>query len=99
MAALGPRDAIIVVLRSWQPSRPAWMSQRHPLRIVSSQIHAGFEGNTTGGRVSLWSAYTWRNGSAVQVYVYFGAPRPARAAIARAQRELDATRFPRWSIR
>jgi hypothetical protein len=46
----------------------------------------------------MWSAYTWRNGSAVQVYVYFGSTRPSRIAVLKAQGELDATRFPQWSI-
>jgi hypothetical protein len=47
----------------------------------------------------MWSADSWRNGSAVQVYVYFGTPRPSPAVVLKAQRELDATRFPPWSIR
>ncbi|HZP73447.1 MAG TPA: hypothetical protein VFA97_08735 [Gaiellaceae bacterium] len=96
---LGPRDVAILLIRSWQPSRPAWMMQRHRLHIARSQIHSNFEGNADQGHVSMWSGYTWRNGSAVQVYVYFGSPRPATAAVRRAQRELDATRFPPWSIR
>ena len=98
-AALGPGDAAILLIRSWQPSRPSWMTQRHPLRILRSQIHSNFEGNTEQGHVSMWGAYTWRNGSGVQLYVYFGSPRPSRNAIRRAQRELDATRFPNWTIR
>lgn len=97
-ATLGPRDATILVIRSWQPSRPAWMSQRHGLQILRSQIHSNFEGNTRQGHVSMWTGYTWRNGSAVQVYVYFGSPRPSRTAVAEAQRELTATRFPPWSL-
>jgi hypothetical protein len=97
-AALGPGDVAILLIRSWQPSRPPWMTQRHPLRIRSAQIHSNFEGNSQPGHVSMWGGYTWRNGSAVQVYVYFGSPRPSRAAVRRAQRELDSTRFPRWTI-
>lgn len=65
----------------------------------SSRSARSFEGNTTRGRVSLWARTTWRNGSFVQVYVFFGSPRPSGAAIERAQLELDATRFPQWSIR
>jgi hypothetical protein len=99
MAALGPNDAIILVLRSWQPHRPHWMSETNPLRISAADIQAGFEGNTTHGRVSLWNHYTWRNGSAVQVYVYFGSPRPSRGTVCRVQHELDAARFPKWSMR
>lgn len=99
IATLGPADAILIVIRSWQPAPPVWMKRQHPLRIERSQIHANFEGNTTHGRVSLWAATTWRNGSAVEVYVYFGSPVPSRAAVKRVQRELDAARFPRWSIR
>lgn len=97
-ATLGPRDATILLIRSWQPSRPPWMSQRHRLQILRAQIHSNFEGNTQQGHVSMWSGYTWRHGSAVQVYVYFGSPRPSRVAVLRAQRELDAARFPQWSI-
>jgi hypothetical protein len=98
-AALGPRDVAILLIRAWQPSRPSWMGERHPLRILRSHVHSNFEGNTQQGHVSMWSAYTWRNGSAVQVYVYFGSPRPSRVAVLKAQHELDATRFPEWSIR
>jgi hypothetical protein len=98
-ATLGPRDSTILLIRSWQPSRPAWMSKRHRLQILPSQIHSNFEGNTQQEHVSMWGSYTWRNGSAVQVYVYFGSPRPSRIAVRKAQRELDATRFPQWSIR
>lgn len=98
-ATLGPRDVTILLLRSWQPSRPSWMSQRHRLQILRSRIHSNFEGNPQQGHISMWGAYTWRNGSAVQVYVYFGSPRPSRAVVLRAQRELDAARFPQWSIR
>jgi hypothetical protein len=98
MAALGRNDLIVHVLRSWEPSPPRWVLTKRPLRIGRSQIHASFEGNTTHGRVSLWSSGTWRNGSFVQVYVFFGSPTPSAAAIARAQRELDRTSFPRWTI-
>jgi hypothetical protein len=98
-ATLGSRDVTILLIRSWQPSRPQWMSQRHRLQILRSQIHSNFEGNTQQGHVSMWSAYTWRNGSAVQVYVYFGSPRPSCETVLNAQRELDATQFPQWSIR
>jgi|SRR5581483_1814590 len=99
MAAL-PRDGLIVhVTRAWEPHAPAWMRTRRPLRIVRAAIHASFEGNTTRGRVSLWAASTWRAGSYVTVWVLFGTPAPTAAAVARAQRELDTTRFPRWSLR
>jgi hypothetical protein len=97
-ATLGPRDVAILLIRSWQPSRPSWMAQRHALHILRSQIQSNFEGNTEQGHVSMWSAYTWRNGSAVQVYVYFGSPHPSRAAVLVAQRELDTTRFAQWRI-
>ena len=98
MATLGPSDLIVLVDRSWQPSPPAWMLQRHPLRIIRAQIHANFEGFTRPGRFSVWSAATWRNGSFVTVDVFFGSPTPTAAAIARAQRELELTRFALWSI-
>jgi hypothetical protein len=74
------------------------MLKRHRLQILRSQIHSNFEGNPQQGHLSMWSAYTWRNGSGVQVYVYFGSPRPSPIAVLKAQRELDATRFPQWSI-
>ena len=98
-ATLGPSDSTILLIRSWQPKRPSWMSERHPLRILRSQIHSSFEGNQDPGHISEWSGYTWRNGSAVQVYVYFGSPRPSPEAVLKAQNEIDATRFPEWSIR
>jgi len=98
--AILPRDGIIVdVSRSWQPSSPAWMLERHPLRIIRSAIHADFEGNTTHGRVSLWLGSTWRAGSFVSVYVYFGSPEPAPAVVARAQAELDSARYGIWRLR
>lgn len=98
-ATLGPRDVTILLIRGWQPSRPAWMLQQHPLRILRSHIQSNFEGNPQRGHLSMWSGYSWRNGSAVQVYVYFGSPRPSPEVVRKAQRELDATRFPSWSIR
>lgn len=98
MPTLGPHDVIVQVTRSWEPSPPNWIHERHPLRIVRAQIHANFEGNPTNGRVSMWGRATWRSGSFVSVYVYFGAPRPTAATVARAQRELDGTRYAPWSI-
>ena len=59
----------------------------------------GFEGNPTHGRVSEWITSTWRNGSLVQVYVFFGSPVPTASTVARAQRELRGTRFATWTIR
>ena len=99
METLGPDDVILQVTRSWEPSPPKWVFERHPLRIVRSQIHPNFEGNPTHGRVSEWITSTWRNGSLVQVYVFFGAPNPSPATVARTQRELDGTRFATWTIR
>jgi hypothetical protein len=99
MATLGADDVILQVIRSWEPSPPKWEFERHPLRIVRSQIHAGFEGNPTHGRVSEWITSTWRNGSLVQVYVFFGSPVPTASTVARAQRELSGTRFAGWTIR
>jgi hypothetical protein len=98
MAFLGAHDLIVQVSRSWQPSPPRWTLQRHPLRIERSQIQSGFEGNPSHGRVSRWSGTTWRNGSFVTVYVFFGSPTPDATAVARAQRELDTTQFRSWSI-
>ena len=97
MFALGPHDVIVNVTRSWGPSEPRWALTRRPLHINPEGIHAGFEGNPTRGRVSVWLTSTWRNGSAVSVYIYFGAPHPNRLDVKRAQRELDTTRFPAWS--
>jgi hypothetical protein len=98
MTALGPKDAIVLVTRSWQPSRPRWMLQRHTLRIVRRLIHAGFEGNPTHDRVSEWLVASWRAGSFVSVYVFFGSPTPLARDVARAERELAATTFPTWSL-
>jgi hypothetical protein len=97
MAILGPQDLIVLVSRAWQPAEPAWALERHPLRIAPSQVHANFEGNTTHGRVSVWLGTTWRRGSSVSVYVYFGSSQPSAQAIARAQHELDRTTFAPWS--
>ena len=92
-----PRTGVIVwVTRSRQPSPPAWMLRSRTLRIVRSAIHGNFEGNLTNGRVSQWFASTWRSGSFVTAYVFFGSPSPPQALIADAQRELDAMRLPRW---
>ena len=99
MAALGPADVIIQITRSWEPAAPRWEYTKRPLRIRRAQIHPNFEGNTTHGRVSLWIDSTWRNGSLVQVYVFFGSPNPRAKLVARAQQELDRTRFPTWIIR
>ncbi len=99
MARLGASDVIIQLIRSWEPTPPSWTFTRRPLRIRRSLIHANFEGNTTHGRVSLWASSTWRNGSFVQVYVFFGSASPSNAVIERAQRELDRTSFPEWIIR
>jgi hypothetical protein len=98
MTALRARDAIVLVTRSWQPARPRWMSQRHPLRIVRALIDAGFEGNPTHERVSEWLGASWRAGSFVSVYVFFGSPTPLARDVARAERELAGTTFPIWSL-
>jgi hypothetical protein len=98
MAGMRSADIVIQVVRSWEPDPPTWMHERRPLRIVRSQIHSNFEGNTTHARVSLWSTSTWRAGSFVTVMVLFGRPVPTAADVVRAQRELDATRYPRWRL-
>jgi hypothetical protein len=68
------------------------------LHIKRTQVRANFEGNTTPGRVSLWSASTWRNGSYVTVWVFFGSPRPDSTLIARAQTEIGRVKLPAWHI-
>jgi hypothetical protein len=97
MAVLPSRGIIIKVSRSREPAPPSWMLRRHPLKIGRSAIHSNFEGNTTHGRVSVWLGSTWRAGSLVSVYVYFGSPTPSRATVARAQAELDATKLVPWT--
>jgi hypothetical protein len=103
MLALGPHDAIVMITRGWQPQAGQgplrWMRTRRPLRIVRSQIHSGFEGNPTRDHVSQWETATWRNGSFVTVYVFFGSPHPPPSDVANAERELAGTRFPTWKIR
>jgi hypothetical protein len=99
MAALGRDDVIVRVTRSWEPSAPNWERARRPLRIRRSRVRTSFEGDTTHGRVSLWTGSTWRAGSYVSVDVFFGSPAPSPAVIAAAQQELDGARFARWSIR
>jgi hypothetical protein len=39
---------------------------------------------------------TWRAGSWVSVYIYFGSPKPSQAAVSRAQAELDTMRVSAW---
>jgi hypothetical protein len=93
-----PRHGIVVHLtRSWEPSPPRWIHRRRTLRIVRADIHANFEGNAAG-RASVWSTSTWRAGSYVSLWVFFGSPRPSAPDVARAQREIDATRFRPWRI-
>ena len=94
------RDGIIIhVTRSWEPLAPRWVHERRSLRVRRSAIHANFEGNTTGGRVSLWQGSTWRSGSYVSVFVFFGSPSPSASTVARAQAELDAMHLPAWHFR
>ncbi|HEY6960262.1 MAG TPA: hypothetical protein VI408_00085 [Gaiellaceae bacterium] len=99
MARLGPRGIIVHITRSWEPSPPPWEHTRRPIAIRGGLVTASFEGNTTRGRVSLWQASTWRSGSFVTVWVLFGRPRPTAAQVRRAQRVLDATRYPVWRVK
>src|SRR5512146_892467 len=98
MADMGRGDLVVHVTRSWEPSPPAWMFRRHALRITRSAVTASFEGNTTGGRVSRWTATTWRSRSYVSVWVLFGRPTPTAAEIRSAQSELDHTLPAPWRI-
>jgi len=98
LARLRRHGVLVHVTRSWEPSPPAWIHRKRPLTIVRSAIHANFEGNADS-RVSLWSASTWRAGSYVTVWVFFGAPSPSSADVAHAQAELDGTGFPAWHVR
>jgi hypothetical protein len=99
LAALRRAGLIVHVTRAWQPAESAWAVRRHPLHISRAEIHANFEGNTSPDRVSLWNASTWRNGSYVTVWVFFGSPRPGLELIARAQKEIDRVKLPTWHIR
>jgi hypothetical protein len=99
LAALRPNGLVVHVTRSWQPAEPAWALRKHPLRIARAQIHANFEGNTAPGRVSLWNASTWRNGSYVTAWVFFGSPHPNGRLVARAQTEIDGIKLPAWHVR
>jgi hypothetical protein len=99
LAALRPAGLVVHVTRSWQPAEPAWALRKRPLRIVRTQIHANFEGNTAPDRVSLWNASTWRNGSYVTVWVFFGSPHPGSRLIARAQAEIDRVKLAAWHVR
>jgi hypothetical protein len=98
IAHLAADGLLVHVTRSWEPSPPAWMHRRNPLVIRRSAIVASFEGNTTGGRVSLWQATTWRGGSFVSVWVMFGRPVPTAAEVRRAQGLVAATTFAPWRI-
>jgi hypothetical protein len=94
-----PRNGVIVhVTRSWEPSPPAWVRQVHPLHIAARATTVSFEGNTTDGRVSRWTAATWRAGSYVGVWVLFGRARPTATQVRAAQAELDHTAFAPWRI-
>ena len=46
----------------------------------------------------MWGGTTWRNGSVVSVYAYFGSPIPTAADVARVQCELDGARYAPWTI-
>lgn len=96
LKALRSGGLVVHITRSWQPTEPASALRKHPLRILRAQIHANFEGNTAAGRVSLWSASTWRSGSVVTVWVFFGSAQPASPLIARAQSEIDRAKLPAW---
>jgi hypothetical protein len=96
ITVLPPRGIVIHVTRSRRPLPPSWMLRRNRLRIVRGAIRGNFEGNPANGRVSQWLAATWRAGSFVTVYVFFGVPRPSAALVGRAQAELDGMRLPVW---
>lgn len=96
ITVLPARGIVIWLMRSWQPAPPAWMLRRYPLRIRRSAIRENFEGNPTNGRVSQWLASTWRGGSFVTVYAFFGSPTPSAAAVRHAQAELDGMRLAPW---
>jgi len=98
LAALPRHGALVHVTRAWEPSPPSWFHRRRPLRIVRAAIHSNFEGNADA-RVSLWSTSTWRAGSYVTVWVFFGAPVPPAADVGRAQAELDRAAFAPWHLR
>jgi len=99
MAVL-PRTGIVVhVTRAWEPSPRAWMLRQRPLRVHRAEIHTNFEGNTSGGRVSLLSISTWQAGSYVTVWILFGSPSPSRTTVARAQAELDRVQLAPWNLR
>ncbi len=98
LAALPRHGSLVHVTRAWEPSPPRWIYRTRPLRIVRAAVHSNFEGNA-GARVSVWSASTWRAGSYVTVWVFFGTPAPPASNVARAQAELDRTSFPPWHLR
>jgi hypothetical protein len=92
------RHALLVhITRGWEPSPPRWIHRRRPLIIDRNAIFANFEGNSAG-RASRWSTSTWRAGSYVTAWVFFGAPQPSAADVARAQGVLDRTVFPLWHV-
>jgi hypothetical protein len=98
MSAMRAHDILVHVTRGWEPSAPPWTLRRNSLTIRRSHITSNFEGNTTRGRVSLWSGTSWRGGSYVSVWVVFGAPVPGVAEITRAQYQLDRAVFAPWHI-
>jgi len=98
LAALRQGGLVVHVTRSWQPAEPAPALIKRPLRIVRTHIHANFEGNKSPDRISLWKASTWRNGSFVTVWVFFGSPRPGSTLIGRAQAEIDRVKLPVWHL-
>jgi len=88
---------LVHITRAWEPSPPRWIHRRRPLVIDRHAIFANFEGNAAA-RVSLWSTSTWRAGSYVTAWVFFGAPQPTRGDVERAQAVLDTTLFPMWHV-
>lgn len=97
LARLGRHDLIVHITRAWEPAPPRWVHRRRPLNVLPGEVHANFEGNA-GQRVSLWSGSTWRAGSYVTAWVFFGSPTPPQGDLRRAQRQLDGAQFPIWRI-
>jgi hypothetical protein len=93
-----PRNGALIWLGVWADSRhpPPTMSRHNSLRIVRGAIERGFEG--VPSRFGLYRALVPRRRYVLDLWVFFGRARPSRAAVRRAQAQLDAVRLPRWPV-
>jgi hypothetical protein len=91
-----PRDGIAIYLDLWRDSRdPSWANRlMNSLRIDPRKISGPFEG--VPARFGLYRASVPHGRYTLDLWVFFGRAHPSRAAVRRAQAELDDVRLPVW---